>query len=369
MPATSNPKTVLILTDSNLTYKSINRLLKGQFEVLHVEDAEQAWELLLNNTGITVLLADIRLTIDNTALLERVRRSKDGSLQSLPVLLMVGESVEDEELDKSFALGATDFINTPFSTQELQARVRLNANLFIEANKPKEFDLIAQEKAQEQPGDLKQEDYFKSRLQQEISFSMRHKAYVSVCCIKVDNSELIVKQHGKKILLSIIRIVSNLIDRAVRREDIYSFLGNSSFALLFPTTNALGANVALTRILKDVQRTHFKHSGEEFPVTISMGLFSSIPKDSETSDSFMEVSEHRVDTAQKQGGNQIYSGKSDEEKNEMSLEQAINMISHDREQEIIGYIPSLLDTLLPLLDAVQEHKPDELDATLEKIGR
>ncbi|MCK5665868.1 MAG: diguanylate cyclase [Thiotrichaceae bacterium] len=358
---------ILLISASSLTAKSFNRLLGEQFQIVHAESSEQAWQTLQDDSAITVVVCELELSIDKMALLERVRRAEDKTLASLPVLLLVGERDAEERRDQAFSVGATDFINMPFSSIELTARVRLHSKLYGLHHKDAAFELSSENSPVDILNSLMQEKYFCNRLDQELSFSARHKSFVSVCLIKVDNVETLEEKFGKKILRAILRAVAKIIEHMIRREDTYAYFGEETFALLYPVTNGLGANIATKRLVEKIQSTQLNHEGQGIGVTLSIGLYSTLPSEDLTAERVLNVIEQRLAKAEKQGGAQIVSSKSELEQNKVSIEQALNMINFNRSESLVKQIPSLMDNIMPLLEFIHDNDEIEFNRILDKF--
>ena len=362
-----NLPVVLLVSNSVLTGKSVKRLLADQFLILHEDNILNAWESIQVQPDIAVVLCDLDPKMDHEALLERIRTAQNKTISGLPVLLLVGEAVDEVLRDKAFMAGATDFINTPFSAIELKTRVRLHARLFNLHRGQAGYDVSDQNSAFDQLNNMMHERQFLTRLDQEISFSHRHKVYLSACLLRIDNVDELREQYGKKVFTGIIRTVARIIQKRIRREDIYAYLGDATFALLFPVTNGLGANVATRRIIEKVDAAQIKFQGEKLPVTISGGLYSELAPEEHTSEKMLEVVRNRLDQAVNKGGNQIVSSKSEQEQNAISVEQALNMIAYGRTQGLDKQVPQLLDTLLPLLEFARQHNELEFEGVIGSL--
>lgn len=360
---------ILLVSGSIHSAKSINRILSEQFRVLQAEDATQGWEILQNDSTISAVICELELSIDNHALLERIRHAQNKSIASLPVLILVGEGDSEIQRDQAFSVGASDFINMPFSSTELKARIRLHTRLFGLPNRETSYEVSAQNSSIDLLNTLMQEQYFETRLEQELSFSVRHKCYVSVCQIKIDKSEEIAEQFGNKVLTGIIRTLGRMVEQHIRCEDAYAYLGNASFAILYPVTNGLGANLATRRLLDKVEKTVLKFDGTDIPVTLSAGMNSSMPDEQQTAAQIQQITRTRLQKAVQKGGNQIVSSKTSHEQSTISVEQALKMIVNNETQGLDKQMPQLLDTLYPLLEFAHDHNGNELDGVLDSLGK
>jgi diguanylate cyclase (GGDEF)-like protein len=350
---------ILLVTGSTQTTRSIDKLLSPQFNVLHAEDGDKAWEILQQKSTVSVLICALKKSVDKSALLERIRQAHNKLLNALPVLLLVGESDTDDLRDKAFSAGATDFINMPFSSIELKTRVRLHAQLYSIFSQNEKEEVLEEGRDIDLLNTLLQQEAFLSRLQQEMSFSIRHKSYVSVCLFKIDGSDDLNDEYGKEVFTAIIRAQANKLEKQIRKEDSYAYLGNATFAILLPVTNGMGANVAVKRIMEQLNGMSLKHDGESITLTYSAGLYSFMPDESMTTDGIMGTLEKRLQTAEQKGSGQIVSSKSEVEEAKISVEQALNRIHYGHTDDLGRYLPDLLETLKPLLKFA--HKHDEIN--------
>ena len=137
--------------------------------------------------------------------------------------------------------------------------------------------------------------------------------------------------------------------------------------MLYPVTNGLGANVATKRLVEKIQSTHLRHEGEDIAGSLSVGLYSTLPGEDLTADRVLDVMNQRLQKAEKQGGAQIVSSKSELEQNKVSIEQALNMINFNRAESLVKQIPVLMDEIMPLLEFIQHNNEIEFNRILDKI--
>ena len=365
--STADLPRILLVCSSDLSAKAFDRLLSERFQVERVVDAQQGWEQLQQEEGFTLLVCELKQALDEIALLKRVRHAQSEALAHLPVLLLVGEGDEESLRDEAFAAGATDFIHMPFSRLELEARVRLHSRLYGLYQNQAPVEIGGNDSPTDLLNTVVQEKYFYTRLEQELSFSIRHHSYISVCHLQVDGADDIEDQYGKKILRAVLRAISGVIESRIRREDSFAYLGDSTFALLYPVTNGLGANVAIRRLIEKIEATQLRHDQGELKVTISAGLYSLLPGENDDAERVMNVVEQRLDKAVRQGGAQVVSSKSEQENNEISIEQALNMIRYQRSDAVKKQIPRLVDEMMPLLAFIKQKNSLEFDRIIDEL--
>ncbi len=114
---------VLVADDMATMHQLVKSILpRDQYEIIEAKDGEEALAIL-NAQHFDVVLLDIMMPKkDGYEVLQQAR----GIFPLLPII-MVTTLDEIENLQKAFALGATDYITKPFISQELLARVGAHA--------------------------------------------------------------------------------------------------------------------------------------------------------------------------------------------------------------------------------------------------
>ncbi len=266
MSEAENKPVILLITQSSRSAKMIEKLLRGYFSSLKAEDAESGWNLLVK-LPVAVVACDLSLAVDKFGLLERIRNAKDRSLATKPVLLLIGEQDQGKKRENALGLGATDFINMPFSSSELITRTQMHAGLFghHSVDPTLEMEHIPSVNGLKQ---LTDEKYFKSRLQHELSFSLRHKNVVSICKFRVNGLKQLVAKFDKNAAMAMLHTVARIIQETMREEDVLAYPGDADFCLLYPATNGIETSAAVNRILKNIEKHDHKIDGKTVPIAI-----------------------------------------------------------------------------------------------------
>ncbi len=343
--------TVLLVAGSAHNIRLVSKQLDEYFTVLTADDAEAAWDSVLEHSEIVLLICELDLTIDQFGLLERVRSAGDSWLAATPVLLLVGENDTDASRELAFQMGATDFINLPFASTELAARARLHANLYLQHSMeaPEE---VQQDSAANLLQQLSQKNFFNSRAQQELSFSQRHRTNFSLCKLRLDNVKAIVASFDKATAIKAIQGVARIIQKTLRREDTLCYLGNAEFCLLYPATNGIGGTAAINRIFKSLSSTEMRLSGKRVKLTLSGAVFSCIPSESIDLEQVYEQLDVSLKQAQSAGGNQVVSTHASNEEHSLSIDRALKLIEASNTEELSVHAAPMLLTVLPLLEFV-----------------
>ena len=363
MPEAENKPVILLITQSGRSANMIEKLLRGYFSALKAEDAESGWNLLVK-LPVDVIACDLAIAVDQFGLLERIRNASDRSLAAKPVLLLIGEQDQGKKRENALGLGATDFINMPFSSSELITRTRLHAGLYghHSVDPTLEMEHIPTVSGLKR---LTDEKFFKSRLQHELSFSLRHKNVVSICKLRVNGLKQVVDDFDKKSAIAMLHTVARIIQETMREEDVLAYIGDADFCLLYPATNGIEASAAANRILKNIQKHDNKIDGKTVPIAISGAISSSVAREDTTVEKLMDILDELIVRALSEGDNKIISALSPDEKENITVEKALKYIEHGATDGIKDHLGELVLSILPLL----EHADLALDLELESVNR
>jgi DNA-binding response OmpR family regulator len=110
---------ILIVEDDKQLGRVIKRTLqKKGFEVVHMEDGEDAFnEILINEYDLYLL--DINLPkIDGLKLIKLIRHKKPDA-----IIMMITASAEIKDMEKAYGDGCDEYIKKPFHSEELILRI------------------------------------------------------------------------------------------------------------------------------------------------------------------------------------------------------------------------------------------------------
>ncbi|ACA55835.1 diguanylate cyclase [Clostridium botulinum] len=107
-------------------------------------------------------------------------------------------------------------------------------------------------------------------LDREMSKAKRHKLNLSLMIVKIQYYDELNTILGEKKMEEILKIISNVITLAIRGEDISYKLNKDTFAILMPSTNLQGAEVAKNRIKESISEENLKIKQEDKNVNIDI---------------------------------------------------------------------------------------------------
>lgn len=120
-PSVRSPHTLLIVEDEHDLREYLVAALQDSYSILQAEDGEQAYRIILEQKPSLVLLDLMIPKIDGLDLCARIKQ--DVSCRGIKIILLTARIDEDAKIT-ALNNGADDFLTKPFSTLELQTRIR-----------------------------------------------------------------------------------------------------------------------------------------------------------------------------------------------------------------------------------------------------
>jgi len=114
--------------------------------------------------------------------------------------------------------------------------------------------------------------YFFNTGEKAFQLTIRDKADCSVLFIDLDHFKKVNDQLGHDVGDDVLKMVANVLERAIRISDVLARLGGEEFAILLPNTDLSGANILSESIRKLVEKTPYNHQGNEIAITVSIGV-------------------------------------------------------------------------------------------------
>lgn len=114
-------KTILLIEDNNLLLKTVQlKLSREGFQVVCCSDGNEGLDYLQNNVP-DIILTDIMLPYVSGLEIVKAAKQKEGVQIPVVVFSAFGQ---ESMVREAFELGADDYINKPFSLNELSIRVK-----------------------------------------------------------------------------------------------------------------------------------------------------------------------------------------------------------------------------------------------------
>lgn len=356
------PRRVLIVDDSRMVRASIIKNIRERYEFREEADGEAAWQALLVDPSIQLVISDIGMPqLDGYGLLTRIRGSQLSRIHELPVIIISGEE-DGEAREKARRLGANDFITKGIGTTELLARLESLSQL-SEARRQLEATRNAhQAQVPKDPvSGLATKAYMDVRGEQDLALARRHQGQISAMVIEIDRYDELLARYGAHVVQLINRKLSNILSTRVRREDTVAELAPGRVAVLSPSTDIDGCCAFALRLSRAIEKLVLTYREERIRISISAGVAGSgEPEAAGSVDQMIAVAADRARAGRAAGGNRVMSreGEVGEEAVQrptraiVSVDQALLQL-RSAPAELRGRLRDVVHTLLPLLEFIE----------------
>ncbi|MHB8453135.1 MAG: GGDEF domain-containing response regulator [Acidiferrobacterales bacterium] len=297
---------ILLVEDSQTAKAVLAKNLAENYRLIEAKDGEEAWQLLVANTQIEVVITDINMPrMNGQQLLVKIRKSPDKRIANVPVIVM---TAADDNTHKNLAFqnGANDFLTKPIDPTELRARVNVHYKLTRTIRELEESRRALAEQASTDPlTRLHNRRVFYEQGTRYLAGAKRHQNVLSVLVLDIDHFKLVNDQHGHRAGDEVLVRVAAVLSGIVRNGDIVARVGGEEFAILLPETNRLGAAVLAERIRAYLEQEQIDVAGKRVPVTASIGVATFEAEQVDSFDELLSIADKRLYLAKNAGRNRI----------------------------------------------------------------
>lgn len=242
---------VLIADDSRIVRATLSKHLSDLFDFSEALDGEDAWQCLLRNDSVDLLITDLTMPrLDGYGLLRRMRGSSSEHLREMPVVVVSGTDDADERREAKEA-GATDLITKGMPTAQLLSRMTLLAQL-----------VGAQRLHERKDGSTcALSPYaFQSGAERLLAHALRRQENFALLSLSICGDDI---RPG--------RMLSGL-KPAIRQTDLLACTGPAEFTVASAGLDAAAARVFAERLCIAARGTQAGESGANAAATVCCGV-------------------------------------------------------------------------------------------------
>ena len=291
---------VLVVDDSKtFVRKTVDLLNRYKINALCAYDGIEAYETLLNNKDIKIVLTDYLMpNMNGLELTKKIR--KDYSKDELSIIVTSDDSSKKIPA-KFLKYGANDFLYKGFSNEEFFARINSNIEIL------ELFDEI-KNKANK--------DYLTGLFNRRYLFDIGSKVYsehklekktFSVAIIDIDNFKMINDTYGHDIGDIAIKEVARILNKNINSNAIISRLGGEEFCICFYNRSENEIYELLEYIRKEFENNQIKVNDLILKYTISIGVTLDFGKNF---DDMIRIADEYLYVAKKEGRNRVRTNES-----------------------------------------------------------
>lgn len=288
---------VLIADDSRIVRAALIKHIEGMFEFREALDGEEAWETLLIDPNIRVVITDLTMPkLDGYGLLQRIRSSKIRRIREIPVVVISG-SDESEERERAKAAGATDLITKGIGTAQLLSRLDILSKLVATQ---REFERSLEAlmcNDQMETVSLPSIGELRAQAPQMLANAVKNRKNFVVLNVCVGLRHLNLDGATMSLPPGLGDAIGQLLRRTVRQTDLVAKTGEAEFTLAAHSINFDSARYFARRVCRAIVDIHWLRD-ERISFVASCGMVSlsddKIDTESVTSDALAAMAHRRA---------------------------------------------------------------------------
>jgi two-component system cell cycle response regulator len=255
---------ILAIDDSPDIHQLLTVRLGGlNVDLRHALTGESGYEQACAEPPDLILLDVMMPDASGFEICRRLKTKSETA--SIPVIFLTGETdVEQKVL--GFDVGAVDYIQKPFDTAELTARVRSALRT------KRYFDMLAHRAMLDGLTGLWNRSQFDQRLYEEIACAQRYDRPLSLIMMDVDRFKDLNDRYGHPFGDQVLQSIGELLQSWTRSIDLPCRYGGEEFGIILRETDLDGAERTAERIRLALVELTIQHRREVVPVTASFGV-------------------------------------------------------------------------------------------------
>ena len=283
---------LMVVDDSQMIRKQIKEILqKHMFKVLVAAHGEEALNYLEENKDIELILTDYNMPVIGGLELTRQIREKYNK-QQLAIISLTGSN-EHLISAKFLKSGANDFINKPFSNEELICRI----NNTLEAQE--QIELLSKFANNDFLTGLYNRRYFFDH----INDFLHNNNQYAIAMLDIDHFKKINDQYGHDVGDMVLKKLSVILKNNTKGLDIVARFGGEEFCIALANVDektAIGFFVKLKNIISK-EKVVFENNF--INCTVSIGIIMSNKK--ENIEKLIQKADNALYKAKNNGRNRI----------------------------------------------------------------
>lgn len=260
-------QTVLAIDDSPEIHQILRIRLKNlDVELAHADCGFDGFNQAIALNPDLILLDVMMPDASGFDLCRKLKATPE--TRNIPVIFLTGAS-DVEQMVLGFDVGAVDYIQKPFDSVELNARVRA-------ALRTKRFqDMLAQRAMIDGLTGLWNRAHFDQRMHEEVSAAARYNRPMSLIMMDVDKFKNLNDNHGHPFGDEVLQAIGDVLQESARTSDCPCRYGGEEFGLILRETDLDGAIVMAERVRQAIEKLQLRNKARLVPVTASFGVVSS----------------------------------------------------------------------------------------------
>jgi len=268
------------------------------------------------------------------------------------MIVITGADDLEEIKRKVFEVGATDFINKPFTATAILARANAHASYRNTAQALKQqtnVDVVS---------GLMNKQGFDQQLKKDLSFTARHQEPLAVATLEIHDYSLLFERIGEKTADQLLKKIAGLIHSSVRKEDSVARYGSGRFVISLPMAKADGVIKLARRLTDQINTISIKLRDESISVRVSAGICALAKGARYDISRVLAASDEALSNAMDIGDGvqllRLEDNRQDTDVQGLSIDQLIEQIKKGDTASALGELDRAIVTLQPLFALMNE---------------
>jgi two-component system, cell cycle response regulator len=366
-PQTARPR-ILLADSGRISRGAVAESVRQQFDVREVADAEAAWQAVLLDASIRIVIAEVAApSIRGFDLLARLRASKVQRIREMPAIALL-ERVNAADSQRVVALEATELVvgepPAQDAASELLSRVRVLVDLANTRDALVESRTELESARTVDPDtELLTLPAFDKQVDKLLSYARRALLDLALICIRVE----LTMSHNEAWDGEIeqrMKLVGRALSASIRLEDLATRSDKTEFCVATQNngmTDMLRFAARLRKVLENVDA-----AGPGVEVWTCIGVATLSEELRRGAVDLRAQAQRRAQMAQSSRSRRIMLGAVESgkavgfdprgETGSMDVNLALALIGSGRSAEVVAHLPRLLEQLNPLIRLIRQQQ-------------
>ncbi|BAI80219.1 signal transduction response regulator [Deferribacter desulfuricans SSM1] len=244
-------------------------LEKLNYDIIEASNGIDALEKIKND-NISIALID--WLMPGLTGIELCKKTRELNLDNYVYIIIVTGKSEKEDTLEALHHGADDYIVKPFSFKELKIRLFSAERIIKLENKLKEaYARLYNDAIHDFLTGVLNRRSIMSELE---SLSNNPNDEIGIIIIDIDNFKKINDTYGHLVGDEVLKEISNIISKSLRKDDYVGRYGGEEFLVILPKLNINESFTVAERIRNSIANHNFHIGDIDFKITVSLGVSS-----------------------------------------------------------------------------------------------